>query len=247
MELIMDFQKAAEWMQEKFTKETTPGDYALPYRLYVPESYTADKKYPVLLFLHGAGERGNDNVMQIAAALPTMFCDEKSPVYGAIVIVPQCPQDCQWVNTPWTDGSHDKDAIPQSRELTAALLAVDEIFEKYSCDRSRFYVAGLSMGGYGTWDVVTRHPEMVAAAAPICGGGDPSKAALIADIPIRTFHGDIDDTVPVSGTRDMAEALAAAGAADFVYKEWTGMGHAVWNESLAEPYLAGWMFSQKKG
>jgi predicted peptidase len=243
----MDIVKAVEWMRENFIKGTTPGDYPLPYRLYVPKDYTTDKKYPVLLFLHGAGERGDDNECQILNGLPAMFCDEKSPVYGAIVIAPQCPADCQWVNTPWANGSHDKDAIPQSRELTAVLLAVEDIFEKYSCDRSRFYVAGLSMGGYGTWDVVTRHPEMVAAAVPICGGGDPSKAALIADIPIRAFHGGIDDTVPVSGTRDMAEALTDAGAADFVYKEWNGMGHAVWNESLSEDYLAGWLFSQKKG
>ena len=242
----MDFEKAAEWMQKRFTRETTPGDYPLPYRLYIHEEYDQDKKYPVLLFLHGSGERGDDNDLQINAVIPTMFIDEVSPVYGSIVIVPQCPLDCQWVDTPWEDGSHSKDEIPQSRELSSVLLAVQEVFEKYSCDKSRFYVVGLSMGGYGTWDVITRHPEMVAAAVPICGAGDPSKASVIADIPIRAYHGDLDDEVPVSGSRDMTAALTKANAADFVYKEWIGYGHAVWNESLSEPGLAEWIYSQKK-
>ena len=225
---------------------TASNGLVLPYRIYVPADYEEGKSYPLALFLHGAGERGDDNALQFKNVVKTLFEDKSSPVHDSIFLVPQCAEGAQWVDTPWGEGSYSIDAVPASAHHTALLELLTLVQSTYSVDADRLYVMGISMGGFGTWDMILRHPDMFAAAIPVCGGADPSKASLIAHMPIRTFHGDKDTAVPVAGTREMAEALEAANASDFVYEELPGYGHNVWDYMAERDGLMEWLFLQRR-
>ena len=221
-------------------------DTTIPYRIYVPFNYDPAKQYPLLLSLHGASERGNDNVRQLS--LINLALDNKAlEVDEAIIIYPQCPVDNKWVDTSWAVGSYSLDAMPESNELKAVLELLEEIKKTYSVDENRQYVIGLSMGGYGTWNLLMNHPDMFAGAVPMCSGGDPTKASVIKDIPIWAVHGALDSTVPVEGSRLMANALQAAGAKDFHYTEIPNANHDVWTYTFSNTEIFLWLFSQQKG
>ena len=216
----------------------------LPYRLYVPYEYDPDKEYPVLIVLHGAGERGTDNQGNIYHMLHDMFSHEDTPLSEAIIVAPQCPAaPNQWVDTPWANGNYSVERVAMSNELGAVLELLWEIEDEFSTDIDRYYITGLSMGGFGTWDMIMRNPEIFAAAVPICGGADPSYAADICDMPIYTVHGSADTTVPVAGTRAMVEALEAQGS-PVIYQELEGEGHGVWNWTAQNADVWEWLFSQ---
>lgn len=217
----------------------------LPYRLYVPSNYDPEKEYPVLIFLHGAGERGGDNTAQLLHVVRNLFNQKDSPVLDAIVICPQCPNNNQWVDTPWDQGSYSLANVPQSNESKAVVELLDQIASTYSTDTDRYYVMGISMGGFGTWDLIMRYPEKFAAAVPICGGADPSMAQTLKDFPIYTAHGSSDSIVPVSGTREMVAALQAAGSTVLTYEEKAGMDHDVWTQFSQQTEVLQWLFSQK--
>ena len=216
------------------------------YRMYVPEDYDPNKFYPVLILLHGAGERGDDNASQMKNMVATLFADEDSPIHDAIFLCPQCPADNQWVDTPWADGNYSIDDVPQSNESLAVLEMLSLVRSEYNVDGDRIYLMGISMGGFGTWDLILRNPDLFAAAIPICGGGDPTKVSAIAKMPIRTFHGDADKIVPVDGTRAMVEALLAVGG-NIEYEELAGYGHNVWSYAAEKEGLMDWLFMQRKG
>jgi predicted peptidase len=220
---------------------------SLPYRLLVPKGSEekGERKYPLVLFLHGAGERGSDNTSQLkwGGAMLATDLQEKEPCF---VIAPQCPNGKQWVNTPWGKGSYSAEKVPVSDELRMALAAVDEVKKEFPIDSGRVYVMGLSMGGYGTWDAIARRPGEFAAAVPICGGGDPSKAGEIKHVTVWAFHGGADPVVPTQGTRDMIEALKKAGA-EPKYTEYPGVGHDSWTKAWNEPELLTWLLGQKRG
>jgi predicted peptidase len=219
----------------------------LPYRLFKPAAADPTKR-PVLLFLHGAGQRGADNRSQLkhGGAVFATTLQEKSPCF---VVAPQCPEGRQWVNTPWTDGSYSTDRVKESDELRVAAELVGALFTEFprEIDRDRVYVMGLSMGGYGTWDGVARHADLFAAAVPICGGGDPSRARSLARLPIWAFHGDADPVVPPAASREMIEALKRAGAAYVKYTEYPGVEHDSWTSAWAESGLWEWLLSQRRG
>lgn len=218
--------------------------FTLPYRLYIPKNYDCGERYPLLVFLHGAGERGSDNESQLKIAIQKMFNDPDSPVYDAIVLAPQCPEGDQWVMTPWANGNYRIADVPESRELECVCAIMDEIREYYNVDDDRIYITGLSMGGFGSWDLLARHGARFAAGMPICGGGDPSYAKLLKRIPIRTFHGSADSAVPVDGTRAMFAAIRRAGGETIDYTEFDGMGHNVWDTVYNEQDNIRWLFSQ---
>ncbi len=220
--------------------------YVLPYRLYVPKNYDCGEHYPVLVFLHGAGERGNDNTAQLKNGVQNLFNDPTSPVYDAIVIAPQCPEGEQWVMTPWAKGNYQIADTPESRGLECVCAILDEIRETYNVDDDRVYVTGLSMGGFGTWDLLARHGARFAAGMPVCGGGDASYAKLLKRIPIRTFHGSADDAVPVTGTRKMFAAIKKEGGEMIDYTEFDGAGHNVWDMTYNDPDNVEWLFSQSR-
>ena len=231
-----------------FKKEsfTASNGLTLPYRIFVPADYSEDYAYPVVLLLHGAGERGTDNEKTLVNVVPNLYIQKTSPFYHAIVIVPQCPENMQWVDTPWANGNYSVENVPISKPMTAAVELLDSIIASYSINTDRQYVTGLSMGGFGTWDLLMRFPDRFAAAIPYCGGADPSQAENLAKIPIYTFHDTTDTSVPVSGTQAVVEAIKAAGGTLITYKETKGKGHNVWNTGSQTPGLSKWLFEQRK-
>ncbi len=221
-------------------------DVTMPYRLYVPMNYDSAKKHPVLLYLHGAGERGNDNFIQFTNLLGTAFGQADNPFKDAIVIAPQCPEGNQWVNTPWAFGDYRVDDVMESNEITMALKIFELVTEEFSCDEKRYYVTGISMGGFGTWNILMRHGEKFAGAVPICGGADSTKGAVVKDIPIWTVHSIDDPVVPVSGTQKMVQAIKDAGGTKIIYTELDGHGHGVWNYTVNSKEIYQWLFKQTK-
>lgn len=219
----------------------------LPYRLFKVKNPTAGTKYPLILFLHGAGERGDNNTSQLMAnAGATVWAtDAHQAEHPAYVIAPQCPAGKQWVDTDWTLGSYSTTTVPVSDQLTTALEIADAVATEFGTDPARQYITGLSMGGYGTWDAVVRNPTRFAAALPVCGAGDTTKADLIKLLPLWTFHGDADATVPVKGSRDMVAALKAVGST-VQYTEYPGVGHDAWTMTYANEAVIDWLFENKK-
>jgi predicted peptidase len=218
--------------------------FTLPYRLWVPRDYVQSKKYPVLLVLHGAGERGNDNHSHLSNGVLT-WCESRFQTRRpTFVVYPQCPEGSRWVEAPWELGQYQQDKVPESRPLAAALALLDALAGELSFDPHRRLLAGISMGGYGAWDAITRHPETFAAAMPICGGGDPTRAVAIKRVRVWAFHGGADDTVPVSGSRTMVAALRAAGGR-VKYTEYPRAGHQVWEKVFADRRALEWLLAQR--
>lgn len=235
-------------VNEVFQKELyTKDGYTMPYRLYIPKNYDCGVMYPVLIFLHGAGGRGCDNEGQLISEMPqAMFNDTESPIYDSIVILPQCPAEKQWVYTPWEKGNYSTSQVEESREIEAVLDILDNVTEIYNVDLDRVYVTGLSMGGFGTWDLLMRHGARFAAGLPVCGGGDPTYAKLLTRIPIKTFHGSEDDAIPVTSTRIMYASIMKEGGENISYTEFDGAGHDVWKNIYTDPAVIRWLFAQSR-
>ncbi len=218
----------------------------LLYRFAKPLDYNDEEsqKYPLILFLHGAGERGNDNKLQLTH-IDKVFCtDEFREKYPCFIIIPQCPEENRWVEVDWNLPSHiQPEKMSSPMKLTVSLLY--STMMHYNIDTQRIYVLGLSMGGYGTWDLITRFPYLFAAAVPVCGGGDETKASKIVDVPVWAFHGAIDKVVPVERTRNMINAIKQNGGTP-KYTEYPDLGHLCWNEAFATDELWQWLFSQSK-
>jgi predicted peptidase len=218
--------------------------FVLPYRLLVPEGYDPRRAYPIVIFLHGAGERGDDNTKPLHdGVIP--WARELSRRRPSFVVVPQCPATSQWVDTPWTAGSYAFTRVPISKPLAAVVGLLAQLRREFHIDAHRVFLTGLSMGGFGTWDLLMRYPDTFAAAMPVCGGGDPTQAPRIKRVPVWAFHGSADDVVPVTGTRAMIKALRAAGGR-VRYTEYKGLGHNVWDKAYGnEPALL-WLLAQRR-
>ena len=234
---------------EKFRKEqyTAEDGYTMPYRLYIPDNYDCGEKYPLLLFLHGAGERGDDNNAQIGVGLPCIFSWEESPAHNAIIVAPQCPLEKQWVNVPWVNSSFDRTAVEESRELQAVQAILKEVMGFCNIDKDRLYVTGLSMGGYGSFDLLARHGSLFAAGATVCGGCDPTTDAKnLSRIPLWMFHGSEDKVVPPVGSRLMYAQIRNLGGENVRYTEYSGMGHGIWNNAYSDREMVNWLFAQSR-
>lgn len=217
------------------------GEDILLYRLVLPEDYNSNNTYPLILFLHGAGERGSDNTKQLNNCVQNIA--NSAP--NAIIVAPQCTEGNQWVDTPWSNVSYSTDTVAESNELQMVMMLLEKLKKEYSVDKDRIYVSGISMGGFGTWDLITRHPNTFAAAIPVCGGADSLKAEVVKDIPIYTFHGESDWDVPVAGTRAMVEAIKTAGGNKITYTEYAGRGHNIWDDAFATTGLFDNLFKHK--
>lgn len=214
----------------------------LKYRLLKPSPYNADREYPLVIFLHGAGERGSDNKAQLKHGMAE-FCKAKwRDKYPCYVLAPQCPEGEKWSDVDWSAPSSELPAKP-SKSMELVFELADTMVKDSAVNDNRVYITGLSMGGYGTWDALARRPSFFAAAIPICGGGDPKTAARFAHVPIWCFHGDADQAVPVKRSREMIEALKAAGGSP-KYTEYPGVGHDSWTRTYADPEVIEWLFSQ---
>lgn len=236
--------QAADNRDRYEAREHKQGDFVLPYRLLKPKDYDPKQKYPLVLFLHGAGERGVDNEKQLIHGLNDFAADEIVAKYPAFVVAPQCPVGKKWVEVDWSADSHVIPAKP-SVPLAASLELLDSIAKEFSIDADRVYITGLSMGGYGVWDALAREPQRFAAAAVVCGGGDPAQADKMKGVPIWAFHGDEDTAVKPKRSREMIAALKAAGG-EPKYTEYPKTGHNSWAKTYSDPALYEWLFAQKR-
>jgi beta-glucosidase len=226
------------------------GDYTLNYRVLYPEGFDETQRYPVVLFLHGRGECGDDNEKQLVHG-SQLFLDaqEKHP---AIVLFPQCPTSDFWSNIDRVENENGGSTFnfptdqPPNPSLAAVMDLVEQQLAKPYTDEHRLYVTGLSMGGMGTWELLWRMPEKITAAIPICGGGAPEKASVMLDIPIWAFHGKKDDVVaPYLTTRMVNRIQREGGLAKLtLYPE---ANHNSWDPAFAEPDFLPWLFSKYKG
>jgi predicted peptidase len=222
------------------------GGQSLPYRLLKPANYQADAstKYPLVLFLHGAGERGDDNNKPLVHGTKEFAKAEVRAAHPCFVVVPQCPEGLRWVEVDWGQDAHQQ--LPEdSATIQLVLELMTSLQQQYRIDDHRLYATGLSMGGFGVWDLITRYPDKFAAAAAVCGGGDEAVAFKVAKLPIWTFHGDADTVVKPGRSRNMVAAIEKAGGKP-IYTEYPGVGHDSWNNAYCEAKLMDWLFRQKR-
>lgn len=218
----------------------------MPYRLLTPKDYDATKRYPLVLFFHGAGERGTNNQAQLLHGTRLFISPENRDKFPCFVVAPQCPDKQQWVDMPWGADSGTRPEKP-SAAMSLALGILDSVIQEFSVETNRLYVTGLSMGGYGTWDCISRFPSRFAAGAPVCGGGDEKTiTSEVARVPVWAFHSDDDTVVKVGRTRNMIAAMRTAGGQPKYFEYW-GLGHGSWDRAYSEPELLPWMFAQRLG
>ena len=221
------------------------------YQVYVPSNWDQKQKWPVILFLHGYGERGDNGLLETDVGLPHAIRQRDTPM-PFVVVMPQC-----------LAGEH---VFTDSAMEAVALAALKQSMKEFHGDADRTYLTGLSMGGYAIWNIAAAHPGIFAAYVPVCGGVQPNhdhpqlKSSLLDDpsisdpyahiarrigkTPVWIFHGDADPSVPVEESRKMAEALRAAGA-NVKYTEYPGVEHNSWDKAYAEPELFPWLMQQK--
>lgn len=237
--------------QQFLERSISIGDRVYRYRVWLPQHYTRIRRWPVILFLHGSGERGSDNLSQIALGLGPALQRER-PVYPAVVVFPQCPAGEEWYGD----------------QEVQALAALEKSIGEFHGDRRRIYLTGVSMGGAGVW-YMARHHGRFAAIVPVCGevvrqGDDPFPVPLPKDLarilddrdpysalataigttPVWAFHGAQDDIISPTESRNMVDALRRAGG-HARYTEFPGVGHDSWDEAYADQELVRWLFAQR--
>ncbi|NND07218.1 MAG: prolyl oligopeptidase family serine peptidase [Saprospiraceae bacterium] len=223
----------------------------LQYRIMYPQDFDEQKTYPLMLFLHGAGERGSDNEKQLIHGAKLFANTSNRTEYPALILFPQCPNDSYWAQvevdrsvSPRAFAFDYSRGLKQPLQLTLDLVA--QLSDQPYVDQERIYVMGLSMGGMGTFQAVHLRPDLFAAAVPICGAAQVDAYGKDhTQVPFWIFHGDADSVVAVQHSRDMWQRLLALDA--YVsYTEYAGVGHGSWNNAFVEPNLLNWIFSQKK-
>ncbi len=240
----MDGSNPAEFYATRSVRLVAPTGGVYHYRLMEPAAVAPGEHYPLVIFLHGIGERGTDNATQLRLFPSWMATAEARSAYPCYLLAPQCRPDTYWVETPRaTDRNLPR--APPGPMMQAVLAAVDDVIASFPIDESRLYLTGLSMGGFGAWDLGTRAAERWAAVAPICGGGDELYAERLAGVPVWAWHGDADDVVPVGRSRVMVDAIRRAGGTPR-YTELTGVGHDSWTPAYTSREFLDWMFAQRR-
>ncbi len=250
---------------------------SMGYRLYVPEDYDANKPYPLLVFLHGYGERGNNTGSQIEVAtiMTHYFTEERMEKYPCIILAPQCPMETTWADTTtngnWGETDYNFNNTNENVYSKLLVKLMGKLESQYNIDSSRRYITGISMGGFGTWEVIMHHHDLFAAAAPCCGGTSSAQAENLVDLPIWNFHGAVDPTINLNGSRNMYNAMAELAEndpslkvfkyieaknskntekwedikdANYIYTEYSDVDHYCWDHAYEEQYFYEWMFNQ---
>jgi predicted peptidase len=242
-----------EWPTEVPGQEQIDGGderLRLPFRVMMPEGVESKQRegevFPLVVFLHGAGERGTDNGLQLKHGLREIARPSRRESFPAFVIAPQCPEGKRWVEVDWTESAGAGTWPKEPGEVMVALLELVEQFAAtHPVDRERIYLTGLSMGGYGSWYAAATRPDWFAAVAPVCGGGDPTWAERLKGVPIWTFHGAVDPVVPVIRSREMIEAIEKVGGS-VKYTEYPQVDHFSWGPAYEDESLYQWMFAQRR-
>ena len=252
MTFLLPISILAQWEQEYEYQNFIQEKDTLPYRILYPENFSQDSNYPLVLFLHGAGERGNDNKKQLAHGASIFASKENRRNYPAIVVFPQCSSDSFWSNAGVDESKPRSERLvfkeggtPQvPMELTLKLL--DSLVSKSFVSKNKVYVAGLSMGGMGTFEILYRKPTLFAAAISICGGGNPKTVTEYADnTAVWVAHGAKDDVVNPHYSVEMVDAILGAGG----YPRFTlyeNANHNSWDSVFAESDFLSWLFSKQK-
>ena len=221
---------------------------SLPYRVLLPKDFQASKKYPLLVFLHGAGERGEDNELQLTHGSSLFLNDVFREKHPAIVVFPQCPQEAYWATVLSREGPQ-RFAFSEKPKENPQLGLVEGMLrmlqKKYRINKKQLYVGGLSMGAMGTFELVYRNPRKFAAAFAICGGANPKIAKKLRRPVWRIDHGEADEVVPIQLSENMVTALKEKKANVQFYR-YAGVNHNSWDNVFADPAFLPWLFSQSK-
>jgi predicted peptidase len=240
--LLITSHASAQELDKLFTAKTfkSASGESLLYRLFVPANYDRRKKYPLIVYLHGSGGLGNDNLKQLQLGnfymIDRFTQAETQTRYPAFVVAPQTQSD------GWAAGEDHITPLPQLRRVVDL---IGELRRTYSIDATRLYVAGQSLGGFGTFAIISAYPRMFAAGIPLCGGGNESDAARYKGTALWVFHGEKDASVSVNQSRQMVAAIKKAGG-QVKYTEYPGEGHSIWTIVAKEPDLMQWLFSQHR-
>jgi predicted peptidase len=237
-------------------KEFVKGNYihksdTINYRVLFPQNFDPAKKYPVVFFLHGSGERGNDNAAQLTHGASLFLQPQVRNNFPAIVIFPQCAKEQYWANcTSSTDSAGNRHFVfikggKPTKAMHALLGMIDNFLDKPYADKNQLYIGGLSMGGMGTYEVLRRKPKMFAAAFAICGGDNLANVNKYRKVPLWIFHGGKDNVVAPHHSKEIADQLRIFGK-EVRYNLYPEAGHNSWDNAFAEPELLPWLFSHKK-
>jgi predicted peptidase len=250
--LCMPFTLFSQDLPQYKRKEFIQGKDTLRYRLLLPENYEPTKKYPLVIFLHGAYERGKDNNKQLRNGATLFLKSENRKNFPSIIIFPQCPRKPGYWSSVILDATKKpyhfdfNYSRPITQPLRSTLRLIHQLIDENKIDTTRIYIMGLSMGGMGTLEAVYHNPNLFAAAIPICGGGDvKSFTRAQSKIPFWFFHGDQDEVVEVKYSRQLVARLKELNAT-VTYTEYPAVKHNSWENALAEPGLLKWLFSQHK-
>ena len=225
---LTDGKFASQMVTGEFTKNVS--EKGLKYQIKGNPKWDGKQRYPLMIWLHGAGQSGDDNTSQAAGSPRQLYNEEAQKKHPFFMLMPQCPDR----------------AIGWKNEVADNLMAlVTDLSENLPIDRDRIYLTGSSMGGSGTWGIIAKWPDVFACAVPLCGGGDASKVAVMKNVPIWVFHGDKDDQVPVENSRKMYAALQAVKG-NIQYSELPGAGHIITDQVYGKPELEEWIFKQKR-
>ena len=241
---VMNAQKNELFLKKEFVFK---GD-TLKYRVLFPENYDRTRQYPLVLFLHGSGERGSDNEKQLTHGAALFADEENRKDYPSIVIFPQCPQEDFWVEREKIDFENIE--FPKKPKITKSLYLVKKLLDSYkkteAVDDHKIYVMGLSMGGMGTFDLICRYPKYFAAAIPICGGVNTERLKKVKKMPIRIFHGGADPVVSREFSRNAHIELKVQGSVKVEYIEFPGIGHDSWTKAFQYPDFLSWLYYQSR-
>lgn len=234
-------------MNEEYAKQVfvDSSNNSMPYRILSPDNIELGEKYPLVIFLHGSGERGDDNEKQLAHGASTFSNPANIDKYPAFVVFPQCKEKS------WTEKIDERMFMPgapiqeESKSEKLVMNLIEDLIEHNPIDRNRIYIIGMSMGGIATYDLVCRHPEVFTAAVPICGAINPERLSDARGVKFLIFHGEEDDEVPSFCSREAYKALNSLGA-EVDYVEFAGMGHDCWSSAFNYPSFLPWLFSQTK-
>ncbi len=246
----LNAQKSLELYEKR---EFISGKDTLRYRILYPEERKEGKAYPLIVFLHGSGERGRNNEAQLVHGGEFFAREAIMRYFPAIVIFPQCPPDSTWSRFKRNKDQQGKESLvtlseeapPVPQRLVKELM--DSLLYHHIVDAKRIYIGGLSLGGFGTYDMLTRYPDYFAAAFSICGASNvPLMLKKAKKIPLWIFHGALDNVVPPQSDRELYKAMMTSGAREVIYTEYPDLNHNSWDAAFAEPRLLPWLFSNKK-
>ncbi len=245
---MVSMRARAQVPESRRTIQLKAGPHAgetFPYVLISPAALEPNRRYPLVMFLHGAGERGSDPDLALTHIKGPLLSEKARRDWPCFVLAPQCPLGRQWVDVPWDAKVSTPAPSEPSFPMQLALECLSRTIAENPVDLDRVYLTGLSMGGFGSWDLAVRHPEWFAAVAPICGGGDERLAHRLVGVPLWTFHGSDDKTVWPVRSRQMVDAIHAAGG-DARLTELPSVGHDSWRQAYGEGGVIPWMFGQRR-